>query len=65
MSNNINFQYINIPVHLHNYSTNKCLHFTSQLFYTMLVLRRSGSLGFMQYCSIIVPRWRFHVDWNI
>jgi hypothetical protein len=42
MSNNINFHYINIPVHLHNYSTKKYLHFTNRLFYTMLVMRRSG-----------------------
>ena len=42
MFNNINFQYINIPVHLHNYSTKKYLHFTNQLFYTMLVTRKSG-----------------------
>jgi len=42
MSNNINFQHINIPVHLHNYPTKKCQHVTIRLFYTMLVMRRSG-----------------------
>ena len=39
---NINFQYIKIPVRLHNYSTKSCLHFTAWLLYTKLIVHKNS-----------------------
>lgn len=39
---NINFQYIKTPVHLHITSTQNWIHFTTPLFYTMLIMNKDS-----------------------
>ena len=38
---NVNFQYIKIPVLLHNYYTKNCLRFTTWFFYNMLIMYKN------------------------